>query len=111
MSRFGFLGFSRVRVAGESMKPTYRDGDLLLVRWFGEARENLPLMSIVVIERDLMPGIFFIKRIQKSHGGAYWVEGDNRDSGVESRINDSRTWGYLGAQEIKGRVLFRIRRD
>ena len=108
MSKFGFPGLQVVRVAGQSMLPTYRDGDLLLVRWFEEVRKDLPLTSVVVIERDEMPGVFFIKRIQKAHGSAYWVEGDNRDPEVESRINDSRTWGYIGAHEVRGRVLFRI---
>ena len=90
------------------MLPTYRDGDVLLVRWFDEVKQDLPLTSVVVIDRDEMPGVFFIKRIQKSHGASYWVEGDNRDPEVEKRINDSRTWGYIGAHEIKGKVLFRI---
>ena len=108
MSKIGFLGLTRVRVAGASMLPTYRDGDVLLVRWFDEIKKDLPLTSVVVIERDEMPGVFFIKRIQKSHGAAYWVEGDNRDPEVEKRINDSRTWGYIPAHEIKGKVLFRI---
>ena len=108
MSKIGPLRLTRVRVAGNSMLPTYRDGDVLLIRWFEEIQKDLPLTSVVVIERDAMPGVFFIKRIQKSHGAAYWVEGDNRDPEVEKRINDSRTWGYIGDHEIKGKVLFRI---
>jgi hypothetical protein len=57
-----------------------------------------------------MPGIFFIKRIQKSHSGTYWVEGDNRDPDVEIRMSDSRTWGYIPANEIRGKVLLRLKR-
>ncbi|NDI24262.1 MAG: S26 family signal peptidase [Actinobacteria bacterium] len=110
MRFFGSPRFARVRVAGPSMSPTYRDGDILLVRWFDELPRSLPLTTVVVIERDLMPGVHFIKRIQKSHGEAYWVEGDNRDSEVESRMHDSRSWGYIGAHEIKGKVLFRLKR-
>jgi phage repressor protein C with HTH and peptisase S24 domain len=92
------------------MAPTYRHGDLLLVRWFDSAPIDLPLLTVALIERDEMPGIFFIKRVQKSHGGAYWVEGDNRDPNVEPRVNDSRSWGYLAAHEIRGRVLLRLPR-
>lgn len=92
------------------MAPTYGHGDLLLVRWFDSAPIDLPLLTVALIERDEMPGIFFIKRIQKSHGGAYWVEGDNRDPNVEPRVNDSRSWGYLAAHEIRGRVLLRLPR-
>jgi len=104
------MGLRRVKVAGESMSPTYDNGDVLLVKWFTGIERELPLTSVVVIERDELPGIFFIKRIQKSHSGAYWVEGDNRDPDVENRMSDSRKWGYIPAHEIKGRVLFRIKR-
>jgi phage repressor protein C with HTH and peptisase S24 domain len=110
MAKFGFMGLRRVRVSGESMTPSYNNGDVLLVKWFTGVEEELPLGSIVVIERDKMPGIFFIKRIQKSHNGAYWVEGDNRDPDVERRMSDSRKWGYIPAHEIKGRVLLRLKR-
>ena len=113
MAKFGFLGLKslalgRVKVSGESMSPTYKDGVILLVRWFAATQKDLPLSSVVVIERDEMPGIFFIKRIQKSHSGAYWVEGDNRDPEVEKRMKDSRSWGYIPAHEVRGKVLFRI---
>ncbi|MFM8843840.1 MAG: S26 family signal peptidase [Actinomycetota bacterium] len=93
------------------MAPTYADGDILLVKWFSEVQPELPLTSVVVIEREEMPGILFIKRIQKSHSGAYWVEGDNRDPDVENRVNDSRKWGYVPAHEIRGKVLLRLKRS
>ena len=110
MAKFRFMGLRRVKVAGESMAPTFNDGDVLLVQWFDEIPGELPLTTIVVIERDEAPGIHFIKRIQKSHSGAYWVEGDNKDPEVESRMNDSRTWGYIPSHEIRGKVLFRLKR-
>jgi signal peptidase I len=110
MPAFRFLGWRRVKVAGESMSPTFQDGDVLVVKWFEEVKSELPLASVVVIERDEMPGVYFIKRIQKAHSGAYWVEGDNREPDVEKRMNDSRTWGYIPAHEIRGRVLFRLKK-
>ncbi len=109
MAKFGFLGLGMVRVSGESMAPTFRDGDLLFVRWFSKVEKELRLTTVVVIEREVMPGVFFIKRIQKSHGGAYWVEGDNRHPEIESRVNDSRSWGYIAANEVRGKVLFRFK--
>ena len=109
MAKLRIMGFRRVKVAGESMSPSYNDGDVLLVKWFEGIPSELPLSTAVVIEREAMPGIYFIKRIQKSHSGVYWVEGDNRDPEVENRMNDSRTWGYIPAHEIRGRVLFRLR--
>ena len=110
MAKFGLMGLRRVKVAGESMSPTYNNGDVLLVKWFTGNERELPLASVVVIERDEMPGVLFIKRIQKSHSGAYWVEGDNRDPDVENRMSDSRTWGYIPAHEIRGKVLLRLKR-
>ena len=91
------------------MEPTYSDGDLLLVRVFREVPVDIPLLTVVLIERDERPGIFYIKRVQKSHGGAYWVEGDNRDPEIQERMSDSRSWGYIPAHEIKGKVLFKFK--
>jgi len=108
MANIGFLGLRRVRVSGNSMEPTFREGDVLLVRWFSETEPELALASVVVIEREEMPGIFFIKRIQKFHGGSYWVEGDNRKPETEELARDSRKWGYIPAHEVRGKVLFRI---
>lgn len=108
MSKFGFSSLRRVRVSGDSMLPTYCNGDVLLVRWFSQAPQDLPLSTVVVIERDERPGIFLIKRIQKSHSGAFWVEGDNRDPDVEPLVNDSRKWGYIPAHEVRGKVLLKI---
>jgi signal peptidase I len=103
-------GFKLVKVSGPSMSPTFNDGDVLLVRWLSRVDAELPLGSVVLIERDEMPGIFAIKRIQKSHRGLYWVEGDNKDPSSQTLMNDSRKWGYLAAHEIKAKVLFRIKR-
>ena len=51
------------RVSGRSMAPTFRDGDLLVVRWFESVPADLPLLTVVLIEREVMPGVIFIKRI------------------------------------------------
>lgn len=86
------------------MAPTFKDGDWLLVLWMRELPYRAALGSIAVVEREERPGVFLIKRIQKSHAGNYWVEGDNSDS------TDSRTWGWITPSEIVGRVLFRYRK-
>ena len=97
-----------VKVAGNSMAPTYLNGDWLLARWLNAGLKNdqgdALLGKVVVIEREERPGIFLIKRLQKSHGGIYWVQGDNDES------TDSRTWGWIPANEIVGVVLFRYRK-
>jgi hypothetical protein len=105
MSKFG-----TVRVAGGSMLPTYRDGDWLLVSWLDsapglEAVGNSLVSKVVVVEREERPGIFLIKRVQKFHAGNYWVQGDNEES------TDSRSWGWIPANEVVGVVLLRIKRS
>ena len=81
MAKFGFMGLRRVKVAGESMSPTYNNGDVLLVKWFTGTERELPLTSVVVIERDKMPGVFFIKRIQSTHHFKLQQKGTNPSSG------------------------------
>ena len=86
------------------MTPTFNNGDYLLVLWLPEPPLRASLGSIAVIEREERPGIFLIKRIQKTHAGNYWVEGDSGES------TDSRTWGWISPHEVVGRVLFRYRK-
>ena len=87
------------------MAPTYKDGDWLLVSWLDGGLAPLVgdriLGKVVVVEREERPGIFLIKRLQKSHGGNFWVQGDSDES------TDSRSWGWIPANEVVGVVLFR----
>jgi hypothetical protein len=105
MSKFG-----TVRVAGGSMLPAYRDGDWLFVSWLDlapglEAVGNSLVSKVVVVEREERPGIFLVKRVQKFHAGNYWVQGDNEES------TDSRSWGWIPANEVVGVVLMRIKKS
>ena len=90
------------------MFPTYKDGDWLLVSWFPAGLTSSVgdriLGKVVVVEREERPGIFLVKRLQKSHGGIYWVQGDNDES------TDSRTWGWIPANEVVGVVRMRIKK-
>lgn len=98
-------GFGAVAIEGESMAPTYRHGDWLLVRWIeGLSESALKIGGIYVIEREEQPGVLYIKRLQKTHGKLVWCEGDNPAS------QDSRSWGWLPHSVICGKVLFRYRR-
>ena len=90
------------------MAPTFKDGDWLLVSWLDGGLAPLVgdriLGKVVVVEREERPGIFLVKRLQKSHGGNFWVQGDSDES------TDSRTWGWIPANEIVGVVLFRYKK-
>ena len=94
------------------MQPTYNPLDWLLVHYgfFGKKHLFLRLGDVVVIERERQPGIFYVKRITEikldSEGQeSYYVSSDN-ESGT-----DSRTWGYLNKDEIKGCVVNRIKKS
>ena len=113
MGIFGIFG--RVIVEGRSMEPTYNPQDWLLVYYgfFGKkylVLKSLRLGSVVVIEREQQPGIFYVKRIteiQSDSAGrkSYYVSSDNRAG------TDSRNWGYLRRDEIVGRVVTRIKKS
>ena len=96
------LRLQTVAVAGDSMAPTYHDGDWLLTRWGGRYKVG----QVLIVERNERPGIYLVKRLVRVEGGKYWVEGDNPLAST-----DSRQWGFLDSQEILGRVFFRYRRS
>ena len=112
---FRSLSLRTVLVEGESMAPTYRHGDWLLVRFTREGSQprGINVGQVVLIEREQQPGVIFTKRVTDIRGDSpnrqyptYWVEGDNK-----ALSQDSRTWGAIAGEEIRGRVLFRIRRN
>lgn len=111
MARLPFrmiLPFRAIAVSGNSMTPTYNDGDWLIFRAI--RKEDVTSLQdlvrkVVVIERESYPGIHFIKRVIRADSTGVWVEGDNADAS-----SDSRQWGALPPQEIVGRVLLRYRR-
>lgn len=111
-----FLPFSLdvVSVAGDSMAPTFRRGDWLLVKRFTPQFDAHTIRAgdVVLIERESQPGVIFIKRVKEIRGDSpnrhqksYWVEGDN-----SLYSQDSRNWGAILGIEIVGKVLFRVRR-
>ena len=114
--------YASVRVEGNSMAPTYNDGDWLMARWadFSIARNplakllhrllsSLAVGDVVVIEREEQPGIFYVKRIAdvrepECELPMIYILSDNEEG------TDSRTWGWIPANEIIGVVLFRYKK-
>lgn len=102
------MSLKLVTVEGASMEPTYKDGDWLLVNFTSSKR--LPKQGeVVVIEREEQPGIFFIKRISEvrastGHEATIFVLSDNPAG------TDSRTWGWLSATAVIGKVYWRVKR-
>ena len=114
--------YASVRVEGNSMAPTYNDGDWLMARWadYSVARNlltkllhrllsSLAVGDAVVIEREEQPGIYYVKRIAdlrepECELPMIYVLSDNPEG------TDSRTWGWLPMPYVKARVEFRVKR-
>ena len=100
------FSIERAEVKGLSMAPTLRDGQVIWVRMakVSLSREYLKKIRgrVVIVERDEMPGILLIKRLEKVHGDLIWIEGDNKDASLLELQNDSRKFDWLSSQTIKG---------
>jgi phage repressor protein C with HTH and peptisase S24 domain len=62
-----------VRVAGPSMTPTLRDGDLLLVRRGVRAAPG----DVVLAMFAALPGRYVVKRASHEVDGRWWLTSDN----------------------------------
>lgn len=87
--------FTRFQVEGQSMLPTLKSGDRVLLFCWGKIRP----CDIIVFYRE---GVHMIKwAIEKTDSGRWIVRGDN---GFESA--DSLNFGEISEEEILGKVLF-----
>lgn len=102
------------RVVGDSMRPTLRDGDLVLTipAWFGDLTPG----QVVVVRDPRQPARRTIKRIAAVAGelaslpdgpatvppGHVAVVGDD-----PARSTDSRTYGPVGADLVERHVILR----
>ena len=93
----------RFIVTGDSMLPTYANGDLV----FALRSDKAQVGQIRVLEHPHRPGMWMVKRVASvRHDGQMWVESDNADA---TRA-DSREFGHLspaGGYRVIGR--FRAR--
>jgi len=91
-----------VRVKGQSMWPSYRNGDLLLVARY-RLRKPRPGDDVVFTRPQLGS---LLKRIER-------IDGDRiRLCGLSSLSADPETWGEIDAATIRNseRVLLRLSR-
>jgi phage repressor protein C with HTH and peptisase S24 domain len=100
------MHFKAVELRGDSMAPTYNEGDWLLFIGLGANLESL-VGKVVLIRRTLGAGSDFlaIKRAIRIDAGSVWVEGDNKESST-----DSRSWGAISSDEVIGKLLLRYRK-
>lgn len=92
--------FSRFKIVGHSMSPNFAENDNVIV-------SSLPFIFLKPKIGDIVVfnnyGKLFIKRIKKIKEEKYFLVGDNsKDS------HDSRKFGFVERQQIKGKVIIKI---
>lgn len=90
--------FTRIMVGGDSMTPTLRPGDYLLVRRTRRVREG----QVIVVRHPHRPTLLTVKRAVRRQDTGWWVEGDAAEAST-----DSRSYGTVGEELIVGRVVAR----
>ena len=88
-----------VVVSGESMTPTLRPGDCLLVRTGAPIRAG----QIVVARHPHDARLLLVKRAARRSDAGWWLLSDNAEAGLD----DSRYFGAVPESRIIGRVMLR----
>ena len=104
--------YASMVVEGASMEPTYNAGDWLLGRWARyklTGARRIKVGSVVVIEREEQPGVFYVKRVTQTrtsggHMPTIYVSSDNPAG------TDSREWGWLPITSVRAKILLRLKR-
>jgi nickel-type superoxide dismutase maturation protease len=96
---------ARVTVAGESMEPTLRPGDWLLVDPTAFRRRPPKPGQLVVAPDPRQPDRELVKRVAAVDlDGRLLLAGDARDAST-----DSRTFGAVDPATVRGRPWLRIK--
>ena len=83
------------------MAPTLLEGDMVLVNRFSYWLRKPGFKDIVAL-KDPRDGKVLIKRIIKSDGQKYFVQGDNKNHSTDSRV-----FGMIRKENIVGKVVFK----
>ncbi|MEW2358805.1 S24 family peptidase [Spirillospora sp. NPDC029432] len=89
-------------VAGESMLPALRPGDLLLVRCGGAVK--VAAGDLVVARHPERDGLLTVKRAAHRDGDGWWLESDNQRAPGRQ---DSWDFGAVPDRLVVGRVVAR----
>jgi len=91
----GMLGvWHRVRVSGQSMTPTLRDGDIVLVRYGAAVRPG----DVVLARFRGGLDVLVLKRAVRAQDGGWMLASDNARAGSDS--------AQYGVAEVQARVCW-----
>jgi nickel-type superoxide dismutase maturation protease len=94
----------RFRVTGESMLPVLKPGDVVLADPLAYRHSPPQPGDIVIARHPLRRDVTLIKRVSAvSEDGRCRLEGDN-----PAASTDSRTFGWVAAEQVRGRVTSRF---
>lgn len=96
-----FLGSRHKYVCeGKSMNPTLKDGEVVLV----DREAEIEVGDIVVAKHPFEKNVELVKRVERiNEQGNYFLIGDNLEDS-----NDSRHFGAVSREYIKGKVVARL---
>ena len=92
--------FFKYLISGESMSPTLKPGQNILVNRLTYVFAK-PKVGDIIALKDLGSKKVLIKRISKTNKDNYFVLGDN-----EKQSTDSRVFGWIKKKDIIGKVIF-----
>ena len=96
--------FGIVKVDGDSMYPTLKDGEYVLMK----ITDDVEVGDIVILHVDYeydMTSEYIIKRVSEiADDGSVYVLGDNTEHSF-----DSRQCGYFPREIIRGKVIFEFK--
>ena len=102
-------GLIRVEIVGDSMLPTYQSGQRIWVKIFSKPLSEERIVElqgrVVLVEREEYPGIYLLKRLDRVKGDLIWVEGDNKLPSIEPLQSDSRKFGWLSRDRLRGLAI------
>ena len=88
-----------LRVVGDSMERTLKEGDLITYKKINQKNSNLEIGDIVVASHPKIKNKLIIKRIHRIYQNKFDLRGDNFLSST-----DSREWGLIELDLIIGKV-------
>ena len=100
------FGFEVLKVSGNSMLPTFSQGDKVLVKYRSSDLQPIYTGDVVLIERE---GELMLKRVIRYEIGGHTaqgmvtVEGDNKAESI-----DSRHWGAVPSRFVKAKVIKKL---